>query len=257
MIKAERQERVLEVLEAQGTLTVKEASDALGVSEMTVRRDLEELAEQGALVRVHGGARSASKRQRSMLRREYSHTEKKSRHTAEKLEAATAAVELIEPDSTIFLGVGTTIEQLAALLPAVRLRVITNAIGVFNLLEDREELELCLVGGMYRRRTGAFVGPMAEDTIAALGIDIAFLGVNGVFGDAVSTSNMEEGRFQQVALDKADARYAVCDASKIGRRDFYAFYKLSGFDALVCDPGISPEQRAAVEEFTKVLAPAS
>ena len=253
MIKAERQERVLEALEAQGTVTVKEVSDALGVSEMTVRRDLEELAAQGALVRVHGGARSVGSRQRSVLRREYSHAEKQERNRAQKLEAAAAAVKLVEEGSTIFLGTGTTVEQMATLLPAMSLRVVTNAIGVFNLLEAREEFELCLVGGMYRRRTGAFVGPMAEEAISALGIDAAFLGVNGVYGDAVSTASVEEGRFQQVALEAADARYAVCDASKIGRRDFYAFYQLSGFDALVCDAGVSPEQRAAVEEHTAVI----
>ena len=253
MIKAERQERVLEALEAQGTVTVKEISDVLGVSDMTVRRDLDELADKGALVRVHGGARVAGRGQRSVLRREYTHAEKRERNQAQKLEAAAAAVKLVEEGSTIFLGTGTTVEQMAELLPAVPLRVVTNAIGVFNLLEAREEFELCLVGGMYRRRTGAFVGPMAEEAISALGIDAAFLGVNGVYGDAVSTASVEEGRFQQVALEAADARYAVCDASKIGRRDFYTFYRLSGFDALVCDSGISPEQRAAVEEHTRLL----
>ena len=254
MIKVERHEKVLEALEDRGTVSVAEVAAALGVSEMTVRRDFEELAEQGALVRVHGGARSADSRTRSVLRREYTHAEKQERNRPQKLEAAAAAAKLVEPDTTIFLGTGTTVELMAPLLPACHLRVITNALGVFNCLEGREEFDLCLVGGMYRRSTGAFVGPMAEDTIAALGVDAAFLGANGVHGGAVSTSNVEEGSFQKRALDKADARYLVCDASKIGRRDFYAFYQLSGFDALVCDGGISAEQRAAVEEFTRVIA---
>lgn len=253
MIKAERQERVLQALEDRGTVTVKEISDSLGVSDMTVRRDLEELAERGELVRVHGGARAADRSEHSMLRREYSHVEKQTKHVDEKREAAGRAVGLVEEGSTIFLGTGTTVEQMAPLLPACRLRVITNAINVFNLLEQREEYELCLVGGMYRRSTGAFVGPMAEDTISALGVDVAFLGANGVYGDAVSTSNVEEGRFQQIALDKADSRYLVTDASKIGRRDFYTFYQLSDFDALICDSGITQEQREAVEEYVPVL----
>ena len=72
-------------------------------------------------------------------------------------------MELIEEGSTIFLGTGTTVEQMASMLPAFRLRIVTNSLSVFNLLEAREDCDLCLVGGMYRRRTAAFVGPTAEE----------------------------------------------------------------------------------------------
>lgn len=114
-----------------------------------------------------------------MLRHEYSHSEKRTKHAEEKLQIARRAVELIEEGSTIFLGTGTTVEQMASMLPAFRLRIVTNSLSVFNLLEAREDCELCLVGGMYRRRTAAFVGPTAEDTLRALGIDAAFIGANG------------------------------------------------------------------------------
>ena len=73
---------------------------------------------------------------------------------------------------------------------------------------------------MYRRRTAAFVGPMAEDTLRALGIDTAFIGANGILDGDVSTSNMDEGRIQQLAFSKADTRYLIADSSKIGRRCF-------------------------------------
>ena len=74
---------------------------------------------------------------------------------------------------------------------------MTNSLSAFSLLEAREDCELCLVGGMYRRRTAAFVGPMAEDALRALGIDTAFIGANGILDGDVSTSNMDEGRLQQ------------------------------------------------------------
>ena len=204
MIKAERQDKVRQLLEEQGTVSVKEISDALGVSDMTIRRDLEELASLGEIERVHGGARSAQGRPHAMLRHEYSHSEKRTKHAEEKLQIARRAVELIEEGSTIFLGTGTTVEQMASMLPAFRLRIVTNSLSVFNLLEAREDCELCLVGGMYRRRTAAFVGPTAEDTLRALGIDAAFNGANGILDGDVSTSNMEEGRIQQIAFSKAD-----------------------------------------------------
>ncbi|MEO2567378.1 hypothetical protein ABG972_06775 [Collinsella aerofaciens] len=97
---------------------------------------------------------------------------------------------------------------------------VTNSLSVFNLLETREDCDLCLVGGMYRRRTAAFVGPTAEDTLRALGIDAAFIGANGILDGDVSTSNMDEGRIQQLAFSKADTRYLIADSSKIGRRYF-------------------------------------
>ena len=94
---------------------------------------------------------------------------------------------------------------------------MTNSLSAFSLLEAREDCELCLVGGMYRRRTAAFVGPMAEDTLRALGIDTAFIGANGILDGDVSTSNMDEGRIQQLAFSKADSRYLIADSSKIGK----------------------------------------
>ena len=253
MIKAERQDRVKQLVASQGTVSVKEIADTLGVSDMTVRRDLEELSQLGEVVRVHGGATSVGAHKGLMLQREYSHAEKRSRHASEKLDAARTAASLIRDGWTVFLGTGTTIEQMVPLLPACRLRIITNSLSVFNLLEDRDDYELCLVGGLYRRSTAAFVGPIAEEAIENLGIDAAFIGANGVLDGSVSTSNMEEGRFQQLAFSRADERYLVADSSKIGRRDFYAFYQLSDLDGLVCEPGIAPDARASVEEFTSVV----
>lgn len=253
MIKAERQDRLMRLIESQGTVSVKEIVDALGVSDMTVRRDLEELAGAGEVIRVHGGARSASSQRRSMIRHEYSHIEKRARHASEKIDIARTAAGLVEEDLTIFLGTGTTIEQMVPLLPSCHLRIITNSQSIFTLLEPNETYELCLIGGKYRRRTTAFVGPVAEDAISTLGIDVAFIGANGICFDAVSTSNMDEGRIQQLAFDQADTRYLVADSSKIGQRDFYTFYRLSNIDALICEGSIADEKRQQVEEFTKVI----
>ncbi|MDY2777559.1 MAG: DeoR/GlpR family DNA-binding transcription regulator [Collinsella sp.] len=253
MIKVERQNMLKRIIGSQGTVSIKELVEALGVSDVTIRRDLEELASAGEIVRVHGGARIASPQRRSMLRHELSHLEKRGQHAEEKIEIARTAVSLIEEDSTVFLGTGTTIEQMVPLLPSFHLRVITNSQSVFTLLEPLDHLELCLIGGAYRRRTTAFVGPVAEDAMSAIGVDVAFIGANGIYGDAVSTSNMDEGRLQQLALDQADTRYLVADSSKVGRRDFYTFYSLSRIDAVICESGVDAEVRARLEEHTKVI----
>ena len=86
-----------------------------------------------------------------------------------------------------------------------------------------------------------------------LGIDAAFIGANGILDGDVSTSNMDEGRIQQLAFSKADSRYLIADSSKIGKRDFYTFCRLDSLDAVVCEPGIAAEDRAAIEEHTQVI----
>lgn len=254
MIKAERQERIRRLVEERGAASVKEIAQALDVSEMTVRRDLEEMSTVGDLVRVHGGARRGGARRQSMLRGEYSHAEKRELNADAKRAIAQRAVALIEPESTVFLGAGTTVEQMVPLLPDVHLRIVTNSLSVFNMIEKKAGYELCLIGGTFRPRTAAFVGPLAEEAIAKLGLDIAFIGANGVYDGDISTSNAEEGRFQQLAFDKADARYLVADASKLGRRDFFTFYHLVKLDGLICDQSLADEARASLEEYTEVLA---
>ena len=87
----------------------------------------------------------------------------------------------------------------------------------------------------------------------ALGIDAAFIGANGILDGDVSTSNMDEGRIQQLAFSKADSRYLIADSSKIGKRDFYTFCRLDNLDVVVCEPGIAAEDRAAIEEHTQVI----
>lgn len=199
MLKLDRQDAIVALCDARGTVTVGEVSRELSVSEMTVRRDLAELDAEGRLERVHGGARTlgtaegrGSGRQdphgagrqdphgadrhghgsarvagvgASPVGRELTHREKGSLHKAEKEAVAKAAVALVEPGRTVFIGTGTTCEALAYALPDVPLRVVTNSLSVLDALSGRDSVDLCVVGGDYRRSTDAFVGPVAEQAV--------------------------------------------------------------------------------------------
>lgn len=253
MLKSERQDAIQRLCDALGTVTVRQVADELQVSDMTVRRDLEEMSGQGRVVRVHGGARCVTGERGLTVPREFTHREKRALHVEEKRDVAARAAALVEPGETVFLGAGTTMEQLAQALPAGRLRVVTNSLSVFDLLRDPPDTELCLVGGIYRSATDAFVGPMAEKSLELLGIDAAFIGCNGVVDGAVSTSNMEEGRFQNEVFERSDRRYVVCDSSKVGRRDFYTFYPLGDVDALVTDRRLAAGELADLARYTEVL----
>lgn len=259
MLKAERQEQIVSRLMANGTATVSAIATALDVSEMTIRRDFEELSERGIIERVYGGARIPSTLKESYsasgipLPREYSHLEKRRLHTQAKQQIAQRAARLIEPGDTVFLGAGTTVETMVDYLPYGNLRIITNSLSVFKLLENNDQCELYLVGGLFRHQTSCFVGSMAEDAVAPLGIDKAFIGANGVANGDLFTYNMDEGRIQRLVFDKARERYAVCDASKIGRCDFYAFYHLADLAALICDDALDEARREDITQFCPVL----
>lgn len=252
MLKNERQAALLDLCSENGSVSVRQVVSALGVSEMTARRDFDELARAGKVARVHGGIRSiAHAAAPSYSERPYS--DKLSLHVPQKRMIGHAAAQLIEEHDTVFLGPGSTCNAVAACLPPIDLRVVTNSLLVFNTLAQVENVELCMVSGCHRQRSASIVGPIAEEMISTLGIDKCFIGANGVMGPVASTSNIEEGRLQALAYSRSAARYLVVDSSKLGQMDFYNFYNLDRLDALITDEGATQEQIDSASERTHVI----
>jgi len=241
----------MELCTQRGVVSVRQAAKIFGISEMTVRRDFDELAATGVVIREHGGIRLSDETPAAPS--EAAYFDKLAIHQAEKQRIAMAACALIEPDDTIFLGPGSTCAAIARALPSMRLRVVTSSIIALNMLRIHPDLEICCIGGQYRRRSGSFVGPVAEDSLSPLGIDKCFIGTNGVMSGVISCSNPEEGRIQGLACDRAACRYLACDSSKFDQLDFYNFYNLDRIDALITDSGITPQQRDAVESVTTLI----
>lgn len=251
MLKTKRQQAIVELCEVHGVVTVKFIQEQLKVSDMTIRRDLDELASQNRLIRVHGGAKSLDFENERPV--ELSHGEKKQLHSREKEYIAQQAATAIQENDTIFLGPGTTIELMTKYLPAKHLRVITNSLPVFNLLTANEKHDLYLIGGEYRNITSAFVGSIANETIQKLSIQKAFVGVNGITEEYVSTFSIEEGKFQQLVLDKAQQKFLVADANKFNHSDFYNFYSLKEINALYTDDTISDSVKNHYGQYTNII----
>lgn len=251
MLKTQRHEQLLELCSQHGVVSARQAAKIFGISEMTARRDFDELAALGAVVREHGGIHLAEGTAAGPSEAPY--FDKLAIHQAEKQRIALAACALIEPDDTIFLGPGSTCAAIARALPAMRLRVVTSSIIALNMLQIHTDLEICCIGGQYRRRSGSFVGPVAEDALAPLGIDKCFIGTNGIMSGVISCSNLEEGRIQALACERAARRYIVCDSSKFNQLDFYNFYALEQIDALITDDSIVSAQRAEIEGATTLI----
>lgn len=253
MLKSQRHEAIVNLTNSLHTVTVKDLADTLGISEMTVRRDLVELDSAGKIERVHGGAQSLLRTHHPVLGREFSHNEKRLLNADLKKQVAQAAVNLIHEGDTIFIGTGTTAELMVPLIPNMRLRIVTNSLAVFGLIENKPEFELYLVGGLYRPATMSFVGPVAEAMISSIGFSKVFIGTNGVADNNIYTSGIEPGSVQAAAYEAAEQRYLLADSSKFGRRDFYSFYKLNKLDAVITEPGISPELKSEIQQRCEVI----
>ena len=251
MLKQEKLDRILETVNTKGTITVKEIMTSLDISDMTARRYLQELADKDLLVRVHGGAEKL--RTGSLLSNERSNVEKQALQIAEKQEIAKFAGYLVEERETIFIGPGTTLEYFARELPIDNIRVVTNSLPVFLILNERKLTDLILIGGNYREITGAFVGSLTLQDLASLQFSKAFVSCNGIKEHAIATFSEEEGEVQKIALQNANKKYLLADHSKFDKFDFYTFYNISEIDTVISDSKLSDKTLKSLAKETQII----
>lgn len=252
MLKRERLQKIIEKVNINGIVTVNEIMEELDVSDMTVRRDLDELDKAGLLIRIHGGAQKVNA---APIPQNYekSNTEKYDIQTNEKLEIAQFAKQFINDGETIFIGPGTTLEKLATQLLDFKIRVVTNSLPVFNILNQSSTLDLILVGGEYREITGAFVGSVTINSIKSLNFSKAFVSSNGVFENSIATYDEGEGEIQRIALNNSFEKFLLVDSQKFGKYDFYTFYQLDDIDFVLTDHNIDNVVKEQYSSFTKIL----
>jgi DeoR/GlpR family transcriptional regulator of sugar metabolism len=256
MLAGQRQQLIAEEIRLRGAVRVSELTELLGVSDMTVRRDLDVLAASGLVEKVHGGATAA--------RRHSTHEpgfEAKSHRQLEEKEAiALAASKLVEPGRAIGLTAGTTTWRLAHhLLHVPDLTVVTNSIRVAAVLdgEARTDRTVVLTGGV-RTPSDALVGPVAVNTLRALHIDVLFMGVHGMTDDAgLTTPNLLEAETNQAFVSAAERFVVVADHTKWGVRGLSRIARLGEAHVLVSDAGLGADARTVLAEHVDelVLAP--
>jgi len=212
MLAKQRQERILELVQNAGGARVSDLVDLLGVSDMTVRRDISTLARKGKVARVHGGATALAGRSSE----EPGFTAKFQLQKAEKAVIAQSAVSLIEPGDSVAISGGTTTYAVAVeLLTIPNLTVVTNSVPVGELLHTsgRSDLTVILTGGT-RTPSDSLVGPVAVATLSTLHVDWTFLGVHGIDERAgLTTPNLVE------AVVADSSKWDVVGLSSIARLD--------------------------------------
>jgi DeoR family transcriptional regulator of aga operon len=235
--QADRLSVVLEKLSEGGTVGVAELGRELGVSAATIRRDLEFLEGQRLLMRTHGGAVAQGVLYELPLRY------KGARHQEEKRRIARAAAALVSDGAAIGLTGGTTTTEVArALVDRQRLTVVTNALNIASELAVRPNLKLVVTGGVARSESYELVGPLAEQSLAGLNLDIVFLGVDGVApGFGLTTHHEVEAHTNLALIDRAHRVVVVADSSKIGRAAFARICSIDRVHALITDTAADPD----------------
>jgi len=247
----ERWNRLLELVAERGHLEVSDAAQALDVSEATIRRDLDQLAEQRMLTRTRGGATGSSQ-----LAHELPLLYKLARHAPEKQRIGRAAAALIAGDATVALNGGTTTIEVARALitrgeygdrslpgghsggagAASSLTVMTNALSVANELAIRPQVKLVVTGGVARPESSELIGPLATYVLNDLLFDWAILGVDGLDPVTGATAHHEgEASINRLMAQRAQRVAIVADSSKLGRRSFARVCDVDDIDVLITD----------------------
>lgn len=249
MLKSERLKNILQIVNTQKFVTVDELAQALKVSDMTIRRDLNELHKVNKILRVHGGAQQLTDQSRI----EKSYQQKREIHIKEKIEVAKRARNLIHENDSIYVGPGTTLELMVANLKIKHLRIVTNSLPVFEAAKNNlNDYDLIMVGGSYRRISGAFLGALANSELKTMSFSVGFVGVNGIKDTSMTTANLEEGQTEEVGLDRSQIKFVVADYTKLDHSDFHEFYDLRKVDGLITNHGIEPELEKHYSQFTTI-----
>jgi DeoR/GlpR family transcriptional regulator of sugar metabolism len=252
MLASQRRSRIAELVDLHGAVRVSDLVSELGVSDMTVRRDIDQLAERGLLERVHGGAVAVGGRTSD----EPGFTAKSALMTAQKQAIAAAAAALVEPGSSIGISAGTTTYELARAVRAIPdLTVVTNSVPVAQLLHETGTpgQTVVLTGGV-RTPSDALVGPVAVTALRSLHVDLLFLGAHGVDPDAgLTTPNIVESETNRALVDCARRVCVLVDHTKWGVVGLSTFLELARVDVLVTDSGLSSRARAALGDSVREL----
>lgn len=244
MYATERQQEILARARRDGRAEVKDLADALDVTPETVRRDLTALERRGLLRRVHGGAIPVER-----LGIEPAVADRESRMAGQKERIAKAALDELPDGGSIILDAGTTTIRLAEMLPTEReLTVVTHSLPVAMLLAARPNITLHLLGGTVRGRTLAAVGPWAENAMADVYADVAFLGTNGLTTErGLTTPDLVEARVKRALVAAARRTVVLTDHTKFGRVDFAHVAPLSAVDTLITDSELEPDLAEEIE----------
>jgi DeoR/GlpR family transcriptional regulator of sugar metabolism len=249
LLPIQRQNLIKDFLVETGFVSIADLSEEFSVSEMTIRRDLDELESQGFIQRTYGGAVSSEPTFFEM-----SFRAKSPQYVEEKQRIGKAAAEIIKSQDTIILDSGTTTDQIIHNLKTLPTAIISNALNVVSEAMKYPEIEVMVAGGVLRSGLNYTIGPQTSDFMKTIRADILFLAVEGVDIKAGFTVPDLYNADNKRAMAKAAQKViAVTDHSKLGRVSTSSIFGLDKADLLITGKEASDECIAELREHIDVL----
>ncbi len=245
MLIPQRQARLQEVLSQRGMCDLDSLAAELGVSQSTVRRDVELLAEKGLVTRTHGGV-VWSGDQNAPSKGPYAFDQRMGYQGDAKRKIAQAAAKLISPGETVLIDGGTTTFYLAQNLMDMSLQVVTNSLPIANLFHNEDQVELILTGGLMYPRYGVLLGPTAESMLAQIHTKTVFFGVAGVYQGTLYNQNLLLVQAEHRMMKQAQQTILLADSTKFGQQALVRLCALEEVDVVVSDAGLSDADRKMV-----------
>ena len=241
-VPLERHQQILNLALAQRTIRIKDLAGQLGVHEMTVRRDVDALVEQGLLERIHGGARLAQK-----ASEEVSQVLRASQHATEKQSLARAALAFVQQGDTVAVDASTTALALVRLLAGFEVKVLATGLDAANTLAA-SGVPFTLAAGEFQPAARSFVGPLVMDILRRVHPDTTFFSAKGFTPQSGFTDPyLAEVETKEQLIASSRQVVALLDHSKFGRTALYTIAEPERVDVLITDREPSSEMRVALE----------
>lgn len=246
MLAQERRNRILELLQEEGSARVSYLSEAFHVTEPTIRQDLERLEQEGHIVREHGGAhlRSVTNQVRSLSLQHVENMDKKSA-------IARKAAEFIDDGDRLILDSGSTVTEIAKLLQGKRhLTIVTNALNIALIVGSEFGFDLFVTGGEFKPPTLSLTGEKAQASLRNMYVDKLFLATGGISSNFELTyPGLADLPVKRAMIEAATTVFLVADSTKIGKHSFASLGSMRDVDYLVTDRGISAEAITQISEL--------
>jgi len=244
VLVADRQRKVVALVNEKLSIRVSELSRIFEVTEETIRRDLEKLEREELLQRSHGGAVSIEKNQS-----EIPYIEREILHASEKKNIAIKAVKGINQGDQIILDASTTTWYMAKELEDMPLTVITNSIKIAIVLSKKEQIKVISTGGILLSKSLSYVGPLAERSLDNYHVNKAFISCKGVHLEkGLSDSVESQALLKKKMMKIADKTILLADSSKFGVRTFVQIANINQLDEIITDGGLSTTYREEIKE---------
>jgi len=236
MLVAERQQKIIELVNERKSIRVTELSQFFSVTEETIRRDLEKLESIKKLSRSHGGAISVN----PLESPEIHYAQREVMNAKEKNEIALEAVKHVNEGEKIILDASTTAWYMAKELPDIQITVLTNSIKAAMELSVKKQITVISTGGSLLPKSLSFVGPLAESSLDEYHVNKAFISCKGLHIDrGLSESNEQQARIKKKMINGADMVCVMIDHTKFGIQAFSRFGDLEVIDRIITDKKVA------------------